>query len=590
MAEEPTQTPGGDEREGPTDLNTQLAALVRQAVLEALAAGPALPAPAEGPALLLTTTPKLGLKMPALDDPALITDLNDNMVILDESVTATQAVTLTNKTLDAPIINNPTITGWTNAQHTHLNAAGAGTLDGAAIVSGAIGTGFLLRESGPALTDPIVRDQLSFGAKPAGAADTVLLRTGANALTLGGSPVITQTAGDARYLQSATAATTYVPLAGGNVLTGHLGPTTTTTRNLGSTSNRWWGVYCQDVQASGSILLGTAPAAGGALRLDNNAQIGWMMAGGTGLRSLVVNTADNFVFAGNAGPGGNVGIGVPPAAWGSTLRVIQMGQVGSGRTALLDDGSVTTYLTQNTYHDGTNWRAVAASFGSLLSLSGGGVTPFTVQTAPSVAAGAVQAFTTRMSVNQQGTLTLTPDAGQDALSIGTLNAAIQNTAGAVLFKSAGNAVAPYPDNAYTLGAVANRWTVVYAVTGAINTSTVEYKEDITPLDPAACAQAVLDTDWVAFEYLPPALPPGRPGETVAQSTARVSAHSRMVQETAFARRQNGYVLGSPSHRISPLFGLSDRKSASPQADLAVVACALQDALRRIAILEGAPAA
>jgi hypothetical protein len=79
-----------------------------------------------------------------------------------------------------------------------------------------------------------------------------------NAPTVGGSPLQTQTAADARYLQSATAATTYVPLAGGSVLTGLLGPSTTNTRDLGTSTLRWrktWGV---DADLSGSLVVAVA--------------------------------------------------------------------------------------------------------------------------------------------------------------------------------------------------------------------------------------------------------------------------------------------------------------------------------------------
>src|SRR5262245_32199325 len=137
----------------------------------------------------MTITPKLGLKMPGLDDPALVTDLNDNMVILDNAITASGVATLTNKTLDAAVLNNPVVNGWASANHAHLDLAGGGPLDGAAIVTGASGTGLLLRET--ALTagnipilDPIVRDTIQWGAKPAGAVDTTLLRTAAGALRL----------------------------------------------------------------------------------------------------------------------------------------------------------------------------------------------------------------------------------------------------------------------------------------------------------------------------------------------------------------------------------------------------------------------
>src|SRR4029453_19108349 len=98
---------------------------------------------------------------------------------------------------------------------------------------------------------------------------------------------------------------------------------------------------------------------------------------------------------------------------------------------------------------------------------------------------------------------------------------------------------------------------------------------------AACAQAVLDTDWVSFSYLPPAYaaPPEREGQAPEDRQRQVdegrAGHAKMLVETQPARDQKGDVPGVPDHRAHDVFGLSNRKSASPQADLAVVAAALQ---------------
>lgn len=51
-------------------------------------------------------------------------------------------------------------------------------------------------------------------------------------------------------------------------------------------------------------------------------------------------------------------------------------------------------------------------------------------------------------------------------------------------------VAPLTDNARTLGAAGNRWSVVYAGTGSINTSDAEEKQDVQALTTAEQAVAV----------------------------------------------------------------------------------------------------
>ena len=164
---------------------------------------------------------------------------------------------------------------------------------------------------------------------------------------------------------------------------------------------------------------------------------------------------------------------------------------------------------------------------------------------------------------------------------------------------------PYTDGTVNLGAPSGtgggRWGQVYSTVGTISTSVYEAKEDFGPLDQGECAQAVLETDWVSFRYKPPALtgeedappgtfPEGDDAETrEAKQDATRAAYAEALTVTAPARKQKGYVLQSPTHKVHDLFGLEDRVSASPGSDLAVVACALQGALQRIAALEGAGA-
>lgn len=151
--------------------------------------------------------------------------------------------------------------------------------------------------------------------------------------------------------------------------------------------------------------------------------------------------------------------------------------------------------------------------------------------------------------------------------------------------SAGAIVAPELDNKLICGGTGNRWVYVAAVAGGINTSHVSMKKNIAPLDPAACTEAVLETDWYSYEYIPPAPPEPEPGESVRSRLEKLDVYTKQAEASRFARAQNGYVLGSPAHRVHTLFGLSDREHASPSADLGVLGCALQSALTRIAQLE-----
>jgi len=202
-------------------------------------------------------------------------------------------------------------------------------------------------------------------------------------------------------------------------------------------------------------------------------------------------------------------------------------------------------------------------------------------------------LTNRLTVvPSTGSVFINPLGGQPDLSLA--NGTVQNnTAGSNLIMNAGfnnvgiahaNAVhywfvngAFYPaaDNAFALGQPSTRWNVVYAATGTINTSVAEAKTDFSLLDPAACADAVLGTDWLSFTYLPPEMQEGGDPEE----------HAKRVAESAHHRKQNGYALGHPTHKTHDLFGLGDRQTKNNGSDLGIVACALQAALQRIAALE-----
>ena len=596
----------------------QLDPALLAAIQEAVAAGMAAQAPLEAPpptaALTMTTTPKLGLKQPALDDPALITDLNDNFGILDGCITATQAVTLTNKTLDAPIINNPTVNGWTNAQHTHLGAAGGGGLDGAAIVSGYTGTGNLLRETAAAFTDPLVRDTLSFGAKPSGAADAWLQRMTSGRLKLTGGVANSTTFYEAQQGASGARSTTMArfgqPAADGVWLTW----------NAHFTADGTW--HADDV---------TKPARVYTHALGNFA---WydavgaeplvlrqrMLLDGNGTLSVTPIGVFHGVFARNY----SVGWGPGDSKWSTNYASLDF---PNASVYVLTTAANTLELGMNTYvsQDGSR-RARAGSIpGSILQLTTSSLQFFQMA---QVATDAVQSPVNRLNTDAtSGTFTMSPASGQPALVMNghfqtnasaSSYAAIFANGGFVQWNDAtnnygarlGGSTANFAEfsalaqpggvrptvawhNAAMLGSTNQAWSAVYAANGTIQPSSLEAKENIAPLDPAACAAAVLDTDWVSFRYHdppwiepePPAPPPGGGDRALPGAARRAEARARYdehLRETAHIRHQNGYILGSPEHRVHDLFGLADRKSKHDGADLAVVACALQQALRDLA--------
>jgi hypothetical protein len=590
-----------------TDLNTQLSALVRQAVGEALASFQPLQAPPPQPALLLTTTPKLGLKMPALDDPALIQDINDNSVILDDAITATVTATLYNKTLEAPVLNNPTINGWGNLDHTHLDTNSGGALDGASITTGDIGTGYLTREShvtdqitlaltgggvdlvSPDLIDAVVRDTLWFGPAPTGAPDASLSRTGPGALR----------------------ADTHLgvgvnPAAWGATYTG---------LQVGIGGALWGGAAAFSNWSGNAYFDGTNRRA---LTAAASSEIS-LNAGSVSVStapSVAAGAAQTFTTRLTLNEAGNLGVGVTPVAWHATdWKAMQLGMGGAvwGHT-----GFPQVLLGANTYFDAANQaRAIVNGLAARLYIAQDG--SLTFANAVNASAGASHAFTSRAAINSTGTLTLTPDAGQTAIAFaggpvggigGGVGAPTVNLRlfanNALELDSGANFVTPARHAAVNLGASGLAWATVYAQNGTIQPSSSAAKEGITPLDPLACYEAAKSVKWFEFAYLPPVYqePPEQEGQAPEERQRQVdegkAAHARMLVETAPARHQRGFVFpdtegvtkdeaGGALPPVPDLFGLSDRESTTPQADIATLGCAMQEIIRRLEAVEASQA-
>ena len=170
------------------------------------------------------------------------------------------------------------------------------------------------------------------------------------------------------------------------------------------------------------------------------------------------------------------------------------------------------------------------------------------------------------------------DAGQNVLM--NYHQIRKGGGGHIQVAGAGN-FEPEQDNFCILGGNVNRWQSVWSNNGSINTSHAVSKKNFTPLDPAACVEAVLGTDWLSFEYLPPPPPPPEEGQTPKERLAVLDSYLAEAAKTYVSRKQNGYVLGHETHKTHDLFGLTDRQSASASSDLGILACALQDALLKV---------
>ena len=92
---------------------------------------------------------------------------------------------------------------------------------------------------------------------------------------------------------------------------------------------------------------------------------------------------------------GRVGIGTTPESWSSTWEVLQVGD----RASISSQNGNVLQLAENTYNDGSNWKAVGSDAASLIYMDSGTIQMYT---APSVSADANQTFSTVMNIDNNG--------------------------------------------------------------------------------------------------------------------------------------------------------------------------------------------
>jgi len=97
---------------------------------------------------------------------------------------------------------------------------------------------------------------------------------------------------------------------------------------------------------------------------------------------------------------GNMGLGVVPSAWDTNRRVFQFG--GSGALWTSTSGNGTTFLSNNMYFDGTNFRYLNTGGASYYALASDG--SYAWNTAASGTAGNTISFTQAMTLDASGNL------------------------------------------------------------------------------------------------------------------------------------------------------------------------------------------
>jgi len=206
------------------------------------------------------------------------------------------------------------------------------------------------------------------------------------------------------------------------------------------------------------------------------------------------------------------------------------------------------------------------------------------------------AGTVRASLGQTGSLSLSPDVGVAALTSGAwsvrtwaseANSLYLGATSYVVVDPGANLFAPARDNGIGNGGASNRWTAVYAVSGTINTSLADAKQDITPLDPAVAMAAVRATTPCTFDYLAP--------ERTAEwyelpddpEQAEAVLYQRLVSAPleAGARHQSGVVLNDPSHPCDPLFATGEGQT-NPSNSVGILLAAVKSIDQRLTALGG----
>ena len=438
------------------------------------------------------------------------------------------------------------------------------------------------------LTDPIIRDTLQFGAKPNGAVDYTVTRVSATGLQFSGNVGVG--VAPAAWRSGLSVIQVRAASLRSEGVNAHLAYNTVETTTNGYTSI----VNDVAIQAklhNAGFQIDTAPPVGVGAAQTFTTRLQVAPTGSTRI-DVITSATEPLVLARSDAANYLAYVGIERAGVGKWHLgtgpgdefIVYSGDMSKSRVMLHPGGQVTITADSGQSSLALTSAATPTLWYHLVSASDyqivqSGVGP-------------------RTAIGTNGTLTISPNGGAPAIKQST-TLILASDQHVQLNLGTGMFLLPGADNAFGCGHPTLRWNVVYAVAPAINTSHVSLKEHFSPLDPAACVDAVLGTDWLSFDYKqsapdagPPAASPVPPEETPEATAARKAQDAtnlRLYEDgkkgADIARHQKGYVLGSPDYRTADLFGQADRFSASTHADLAVVACALQSALERIAALE-----
>lgn len=186
---------------------------------------------------------------------------------------------------------------------------------------------------------------------------------------------------------------------------------------------------------------------------------------------------------------GNIGVGASVPGSTDAIMTLGGGMCSLGSVVLNDQA----FYGGNVYRDGVNWKWATGQAGWCAVRMINGIIQF------HTVAGA-----------SPGT--------------GTIIANMDTTALKALIDGAGNYY-PGSDNAQSLGLSSNRWSVVYAGTGTINTSALEAKTNIREVESAEIATAkILARSVRVYQFL----------DAVAKKEAGARLHMGLIYEEVVA--------------------------------------------------------
>lgn len=160
---------------------------------------------------------------------------------------------------------------------------------------------------------------------------------------------------------------------------------------------------------------------------------------------------------------------------------------------------------------------------------------------------------------------------------------VTSASGALRLHGATAVAGPHSHGATNLGTASVAWGTLFAVTGTIQASSEETKEDVQPLDPAAALAAILATPPVRFSYKAPTSAPAPRRDPRQRFDMRARREALLdAPRLRAARVQHGFI----AEQADPLF-LTGPGQTTPSNSVGVLLGGMHELAAQVAALKGA---